>query len=68
MGCWNWLLDDPLAEQINELALRLETKEVTGIPAVAADSYDNAPSGLLENLITFSNELKKAQEKSYLLV
>lgn len=60
IGCWNWLVDDPNAEYFSELGKRLKAAESLNIPAVKGD-FDSSPSRLLDNLLTLSNELERAQ-------
>ena len=55
-------MDDPKSGEYNELARRLEASTTLRIPAIKG-GYDEAPAGLLDNLLTFSMELNKASQQ-----
>lgn len=61
-GCWNWLLNDPDADQYNELLLRLSAAKELHIPPTK-ECFDDAPASLVEQLLYTSSELNKAIEK-----
>ena len=59
-GCWNWLIDDKLAEKFNDILSRLTASKELGISATGK-CYDDSPANLVEQLLYANSELNKAQ-------
>ena len=58
-GCWNWIIDGKDSGEFNDTVQRLEASKLGILPT--ANSYDDSPAVLVEQLVYANNELSKAR-------
>lgn len=58
-GCWNWLLDDPSANDFTEILQRIEGAKLGISPT--RSNFDDSPAILVEQLLWANAELNKAR-------